>query len=88
MATMGNIANWIGLVKVKVDGMRAEIKRLEMVAASYRTDFERERERTDQLVGELLRMTATAMHAESARTELEGELVALQSRKWWQRLVR
>ena len=56
-------------------------------AACHRADFERERERCDQLMVELLRMNFDAMVTKEAGTRLEGELTALRSRPWWGRLA-
>ena len=87
MTTTRDIAGWIGVLKVKVQAMQAEMVRLEKLAANHRINFERERDRAGQLVDELLQMTATAMHAEAEKKRLEGEIAALRSRSLWQQLV-
>ena len=51
-----------------------EIARLEAVAAGHRADFERERERADRLMVELLQATAETMAAKEATARLEGIL--------------
>ena len=58
---------------------QAEIARLEASAAGHRADFERERERADRLIVELLRAAAEATAAREATARLEGEVAALRS---------
>jgi hypothetical protein len=50
-------------------------------------DFERERERVDRLVAEVLKATADTTAAKEAMARLEGELAVLRSRPWWKRLA-
>jgi hypothetical protein len=59
--------------------LQAEIARLETMVASHRTDFERERERADRLMVEMLQATAETMAAKEATARLEGELAALRT---------
>jgi hypothetical protein len=59
--------------------LQAEIARLETMVASHRTDFERERERADRLMVELLQTTAETVAAKEATARLEGELAALRT---------
>jgi hypothetical protein len=40
-----------------------ELAKIEALASGHRADFERERERADALMAELLKMTADAMAA-------------------------
>jgi hypothetical protein len=54
--------------------LQAEIARLEAAAAGHRADFERERERADRLMVELLQATAETMAAKEATARLEGFL--------------
>ena len=56
--------------------MQAEIARLEATAAGHRADYERERERADRLMVELLQATAETMAAKEAAARLEGSLMA------------
>ncbi|MGB9042718.1 MAG: hypothetical protein WCC81_09615, partial [Pseudolabrys sp.] len=65
------------LLQAKIETMQAEIARLEATAASHRADFERERERADRLMTELLQATAETMAAKEATARLEGELAVL-----------
>jgi hypothetical protein len=67
----------ITLLTAKIEALQAEIARLEVRAAGHRTDFERERERADRLMAELLQATAETMAAKEATARLEGELAAL-----------
>ena len=65
----GNVA-----LTAKITALQAEIARLEATAANHRADFERERERADRLMVELLQATAEAMAAKEATARLEGFL--------------
>ena len=64
-------------LKATIETLQVEIARLEARAASHRADFERERERADRLVTELLQATAETMAAKEATARLEGELAVL-----------
>ena len=70
-------AGTIALLTAKIETLQAEIARVEAMAASYRADFERERERADRLMNELLQATAETKAAKEATARLEGELAAL-----------
>jgi hypothetical protein len=65
----GNVA-----LAAKIMALQAEIARLEATAAGHRADFERERERADRLMVELLQATAETMAAKEATARLEGFL--------------
>lgn len=77
----------IAPLKARIETLQAELARMEATASGHRADFERERERSDDLMTELLKATADAMASREALARLEGELSALQSRPWWRRLV-
>jgi hypothetical protein len=62
--------------------------RLEATAASHQAELERERERAERLMAELLRAKADALASRATVTRLESELAALRSRPWWRRLAR
>ena len=62
--------------------------RLEATAASHQAELERERERAERLMAELLRAKADALASRATVTRLEGEVAALRSRPWWRRLGR
>src|SRR5437879_7288590 len=70
----GNVA-----LAAKIMALQAEIVRLEAMAASHRADFERERERADRLMVELLQATAETMAAKEATARLEGEVATLRT---------
>jgi hypothetical protein len=61
-------------VTAKIASMRAEIARLEEAAARHRDDFERERERADRLMVELLQANAEIKAAGESAARLEGLL--------------
>ncbi len=71
----GNIAP----LAAKTDALQAEIARLQEAAAGHRADFDRERERADRLMVELLQATAETMAAREAAARLEGEVAALRT---------
>lgn len=56
--------------------LQTEIARLEATAAAHRADFERERERADRLIAEVLRATAEATAAKEMTARLEATLRA------------
>jgi hypothetical protein len=58
----------------RIVALETEIARLEAIAAGHRADFERERERADRLMVELLQATAETMAAKEATARLEGFL--------------
>jgi hypothetical protein len=66
----GNLAP----LAAKIVALQAEITRLEATAAAHRADFERERERADRLMVELLQATAETMAAKETAARLEGFL--------------
>jgi hypothetical protein len=60
----------------RIVALQVEITRLEATAAGHRADFERERERADRLMVELLHATAETMAAKETTARLEGFLQA------------
>ena len=77
----------LAALRSRPEPLQAEIARLETIATGRGTDVERERERADRLVAEVLKATADTMVAKEATARLEGALEALQSRPWWKRVV-
>jgi len=70
------------LLAAKIEALKAEIARLETMAADHSADFERERERADRLAVELLQSTAeiTAAQEATARIDaLEAEIARLET---------
>ena len=72
----------VATLKARVETLEAELARLETAAAGHRADFERERERCDRLMAEVLKTTADLMAAREAAARLAGELAAIQERPW------
>jgi len=72
----GNIA----LLAAQMEALQAENVRLETSAAGHRADFERERERAEHLVAELMHATAESTAAREAAARLEGEVAVLRTR--------
>ena len=64
-------------LKAEIETLQAEIAELEARAAGHRADFERERERADRLIVELLQTAAETTAAKETTARLEGELAAL-----------
>ena len=67
------------LLVAKIEALQAEIARLEARAAGHRADFERERERADRLMDELVQATAQTTAAKEATARLEGEVAVLRT---------
>jgi hypothetical protein len=61
---------------VEIAALQSEVARLEATAAGHRADFERERERADRLMVELLQATAETVAAKETTARLEGFLWA------------
>jgi hypothetical protein len=71
----------------RIETLEAEFAKVEAAAAVHRADFERERERCERLMAEVLKTTAELMAAREAAARIAGELAALQARPWWRRLA-
>jgi hypothetical protein len=77
-----------GKVRVTIDLSDIQYKRLPARSpAGHRADFERERDRSDTIMSEALRLTKVAMAAREAAARLEGELAVRQTRSWWKKLA-
>jgi hypothetical protein len=74
-------------LKARIETLEAELAKLESTAAGHRADFERERERCDRLMTEVLKTTADLMAAREVAARLAGEFEAFQARPWWRRLA-
>jgi hypothetical protein len=82
-------------MKACIDSLQRELAKVEAMAAAHRADFQRERDRAEHLVAELLKAgadtmadaMADAMAARESTARLEGELLELRSRPWWRRLA-
>ena len=66
-----------GILAAEVEAMKAEIARLETMAADHRANFEHECERADRLAVELLQSTAEMMAGKEMTARLEDEVAAL-----------
>jgi hypothetical protein len=61
--------------------------KLEGVSAGHRADFERERDRCERLMAEVLKTTVDLMTAREAAARLAGEFETFKARPWWRRLA-
>ena len=77
----------VATLKARIETLEADIAKLEATAAVHRADFERERERCERLMAEVLKTTAELTAAREAAARIAGELAAFQARPWWRRLV-
>jgi hypothetical protein len=59
--------------------LEAELARVEAAAAGHRADFERERDRADKLLSEVLRTTLDLMAAKEAAARADGELAVVRA---------
>ncbi len=66
-------------LKAHIELLEAEIAKVEAAAAGHRADFERERDRADKLLSEVLRTTLDLMAAKEAAARAEGELAVVQA---------
>jgi hypothetical protein len=73
-------AGAVAQLTAKLVALQAEIVQLEAMAAGHRADFERERERAERLVTELLQAAAETTAAREAAARLEGEVAVLRAR--------
>ena len=77
----------VATLKARIETLEADIAKLEATAAVHRGDFERERERCERLMAEVLKTTAELTAAREATARIAGELAAFQARPWWRRMV-
>jgi hypothetical protein len=77
----------VATLSARIETLEADFAKVEAAAATHRADFERERERCERLMAEVLKGTAELMAAREASARMAGELAALQSRPWWRRLA-
>ncbi len=73
----------IAALQIELTELEAENGTIRASAAGHRADFERERDRSDSLMAEALKLTAVAMSARETAARLEGHLAARQSRPRW-----
>jgi hypothetical protein len=77
----------VATLTARIESLEADFAKVEAAAAVHRADFERERERCERLMAEVLKATAELMAAREASARIAGELAALQARPWWRRLA-
>ena len=77
----------VATLTARIETLEAEFTKVEAAAAVHRADFERERDRCDRLMAEMLKMTADMMAAREAAARLAGEFEAFKARPWWRRLA-
>jgi hypothetical protein len=73
-------------LKHEIESLQAELTDMEAVASGHRADFERECERSNKLLAELLKNSNETMAAREKAALLEGKLSVL-TQSWRQRLV-
>jgi hypothetical protein len=74
-------------LEAKITDLEHQITQLKIVASGHRADFDRERERSDMLVLEIVRFTAFVISAREKAARLEGELAAYRARSWSRKLA-
>src|SRR3984893_648825 len=70
----------------KIETLQAELIEMEAIASGHRADFEKECERTNKLLAELLKGSAETMAAREKAALLEGKLSVL-TQPWRRRLA-
>jgi hypothetical protein len=73
-------------LKQKIETLQAELAEMEAVARGHRADFERECERTNKLLAELLKSSVETLAAREKVAQLEGKL-SMFTQPWRRRLV-
>ena len=66
-------------LQAKIDLLEAELAKIEAAAAGHRSDFERERDRADKLLSEVLRATVDLIGAKEATARTEGDLAVVRA---------
>jgi hypothetical protein len=76
----------VAALKQQIETLQTELADMKVIAGGYRADFERECERTNKLLAELLKATTDTMGAREKAALLEGKLSML-TQPWRRRLV-
>jgi chorismate mutase len=84
---LGVDRSMVATLTARIETLEADFAKVEAAAAMHRADFERERERCERLMAEVLKGTAELMAAREAAARIASELAALQARPWWRRLA-
>jgi multidrug resistance efflux pump len=66
-------------LQAKIELLEAELAKVEAAAAGHRADFERERDRADKLLSEVLRATVDLIGAKEATARTEGDLAVVRA---------
>ena len=66
-------------LQAKIELLEAELAKVEVAAAGHRADFERERDRADKLLSEVLRATVDLIAAKEATARTEGDLAVVRA---------
>jgi hypothetical protein len=77
----------VATLTARIETLEADFAKVEAAAAMHRADFERERERCERLMAEVLKATAELMATREAAAKISGELAAFKARPWWRRLA-
>jgi len=64
-------------MQARIDALETELAKVEAAAAGHRADFERERDRSDKLLSEVLRATLDLVGANEVAARAESELVVV-----------
>jgi hypothetical protein len=76
----------VATLRQEIEALQAELMDVEAVASGHRADFERECERTNKLLAELLKNTTATMEAREKAALLEGKLSVL-TQSWRRRFA-
>lgn len=66
-------------LQAQIGVLQAELAKVEAAAAGHRGDFERERDRADKLLSEVLRTTLDLIAAREATARTEGDLAVVRA---------
>lgn len=69
----------VDTLQAKIELLQAELAKVEAVATGHRADFERERDRADKLLSEVLRATVDLIAAKEATARTEGDLAVVRA---------
>jgi hypothetical protein len=73
-------------LKQQIETLQTDLADMKVIASGHRADFERECERTNKLLAELLKVSTESMGAREKAALLEGKLSML-TQPWRRRLV-
>ncbi len=66
-------------LQTSIATLESELAKVEAAAAGHRADFERERDRADKLLSEMLRATVDLIAAKEATARTEGDLAVVRA---------